>query len=155
MTLKIKPTLVLSAFVTVMVTMSTSYAGVSEIKTSTLGLIDVGTLTIAGKNRARYRPDNYKELKKNPMMKHINPKDTGLIHQPAHLGLTLHEANARIKFRKLGIQRCHSGFWKAGFEPDDTEAIEKALLKRKPLTLHNVTANKKGECFFESFTLNQ
>jgi len=155
MKLQIKSTLGLGAFVAVMAMMSTSYAGVSEMKNYTPGHIDIGTLTITGKNAASYRPDTYKEFKKDPRMKHIDPKTAGLTYQPPHLSLALREPDLRQKFRMLGIQKCGTGYWKDGFEPENTALIGQALLKRTPVTLHNVTANDKGECFFESFSLNK
>jgi len=155
MKLKIKPTLGLSAFVAVMVMMSASYAGVSEMKNYTPGNIDVGTLTILmnGISSASYRPDTYEEFKKDPRMKGFDPKSMGLTYNPPHLSLTLRDADTRIRFRKLGIQKCRIGYWKDGFEPKNTKLIAQAASKRIPVMLHNVTANDKGECFFERFTV--
>ena len=112
------------------------------------GGVDVGDMTIRA---ASYKVSNYDEYKNT----HPNgdPEALGFPYLPQRIRFSMAGSELVMKFRKLRLRNCHTGFWKDGFEAKNVELFAKAAKERTSLILHNVTVNKKGECFFESFSL--
>ena len=113
-----------------------------------VGGVDIGDLAIRS---ASYKLSNYDEFKQQHP--DIDPKTLGTEYMPQRIRFSMAGSELVMKFRKLRLRNCYVGYWKEGFEAENVHLFAEAAKNKTFIILHNVTANKNGECYFESFSL--